>query len=147
VTHSSFRVNALPSFVIVDDVDENRFLLAKTLLRKFPQSLIVECQDSSTAAAAVARELPAAIIVHRSIDLDGPSVIRLLHRQAPTVPIIMVSGRETCPEAIESGACAFLNYDAWLRIGSVVEEVLSPHFVKALTKTPFRGERDYLGMR
>ncbi len=135
-----------PCFVIVDDVDENRFLLAKTLLRKFPQSLIVECQTSDTALATVENDKPTVIIVHRATDLDGPALIRLLRRRTDA-PIVMVSGRESCPEAIEAGASAFLNYDAWLRIGAVVEEVLSPHYVKALTKTPFRPERDFLGLR
>lgn len=140
-------MKSLPNFVIVDDVDENRYLLAKTLLRKFPQSVIVECQESASALAAVQRDNPTAIIVHRSYDCDGPSIIRILRKVKPDTPIIMVSGRESCPEAIEAGANAFLNYDAWLRIGTVVEEVLSPHYVKALTRTPFESGGDFLGFR
>ncbi|HUR56394.1 MAG TPA: response regulator [Opitutaceae bacterium] len=133
--------------MLVDDVDDNRFLLAKTLLRKFPQAVLLECREAAPALAAVAREKPAAVIVHRALDLDGVSLIRAMRQQSTTVPIIMVSGRESCPEAIEAGAHAFLNYDAWLRIGTVVDEVLSPQYIKPLTKTPFKKERDYLGMR
>ena len=49
------------------------------------------------------------------------------------VPIVMVSGLDRTKSAIEAGATAFLSYDAWLRIGTVVSELLpenreaSPH--------------------
>jgi CheY-like chemotaxis protein len=140
--------SSLPArFLIVDDVDENRFLLSKTLLRKFPGSLITECDDAATALATVKAEAPTAIVAHRAHDLDGLTLVRELRTIAPQVPIIMVSGRETCPEAIAVGATAFLNYEAWLRIGTVIEEVLSPEYVKALTASPFESQRDFLGWR
>jgi CheY-like chemotaxis protein len=135
------------SFVIVDDVDDNRFLLSKALLRTFPASRITECLESGTALAAVQQEQPTAIIVHRSFDLRGPAVIRALRGVAPGTPIIMVSGRESCPEAIEAGANAFLNYESWPRIGAVITEVLSPRYVKAFTKTPFDARGEPLGLR
>ncbi len=135
------------TFVIVDDVEENRFLIAKTLGRKFPESSIIECLDSTAAVSAVEQHKPAAVIVHRGFDIKGPEMVRLLRQMAPTLPLIMVSSRETCPEAIEAGANAFLNYDAWLRIGTVVAEVLSPNYVKPLTRTPFKAASDFLGFR
>jgi hypothetical protein len=50
----------------------------------------------------------------------------------------MVSGRESCPGAIEAGATAFLNYDAWLRIGTVVEDTIRTEKANALpSKFPF----------
>jgi len=111
-------------FLVVDDVAENRFLLAKTLLRKFPLSLIQECQESVPAIQAAQTEPLAAIIVHRAADVDGLSLVSMLRQVNPLVPIVMVSGRESCPDATEVGANAFLNYDAWLRIGTVVEDLL-----------------------
>lgn len=140
-------MNGPLQFLIVDDVDENRFLIGKTLLRKFPGSLITECEDSAPALDAARLQAPALIIVHRTRDLDGVAVIRALRQISADVPIIMVSGRESCPEAIEAGANAFLNYDAWLRIATVAEEVMSPQFVKALTASPFRSSPDFLGFR
>jgi hypothetical protein len=134
------------SFVIVDDVDDNRFLVSKALLRSFPSSSIIECLESSAALAAVQCEKPAAVIVHRSFDLNGPAMIRAL-RGVTSTPIVMVSGRESCPEAIEAGANAFLNYEAWARIGAVIAEVLSPRYVPALSGTPFKPEGDPLGWR
>src|SRR5438309_812977 len=117
-------------FLLVDDVPENRFLLAKTLLRKFPQALIQECQDSDPAIAAVKSEKLTAIVVHRASDIDGLTLIAMMRHVNPTVPIVMVSGRDSCPESSLAGATFFLNYDAWLRIGTVVEEVLSAQRAK-----------------
>jgi CheY-like chemotaxis protein len=136
-----------PRFLIIDDVDENRFLLAKTLLRKFPGSVITECDDSATALTTARTDSPTAVVVHRARDLDGLSLVRAIRASDRDTPIIMVSGRESCPEAIEAGATAFLNYEAWLRIGTVVAEVLSPEYVKALTTSPFEPNRDFLGLR
>src|SRR4051812_20503234 len=114
----------LPKFLVVDDIAENRYLLAKTLLRKFSGSLVQECEDSAPAIAAAQHDRLSAIIVHRGADIDGLTMIRLIRQVNPTVPIVMVSGRESCPGAIEAGATAFLNYDAWLRIGTVVEDTI-----------------------
>jgi DNA-binding NtrC family response regulator len=130
-------MNSVPAFVVIDDIDENRFLLTKTLLRKFPGSFIVECQDSSGAFNAIAAHRPAVIIVHRSSDLDGLSLIRELRRRDAATPIIMVSGRDTYPEALSAGAEVFLNYDAWLRIGTVAEEILTSKSAKPVTQSPF----------
>jgi CheY-like chemotaxis protein len=143
----SLTPNAPARFLIVDDVDENRFLLAKTLLRKFPGSLITECDEATTALATIKADPPTALIVHRARDLDGLSLIRELRKLDRSTPIILVSGRESCPEAVETGATAFLNYEAWLRIGTVVEEILSPEYVKVLTASPFEPTGDFLGWR
>ncbi len=115
----------LPKFLIVDDNAENRFFITKTLLRKYPQATLQECQDSVPAKIAAELERLTAIIVHRSSDMEGIELIRSLRHVNRTIPIVMVSGRETYPEVLEAGADAFLNYDAWLRIGTVVEELLA----------------------
>jgi CheY-like chemotaxis protein len=140
-------VNSPPTFVIVDDVDENRVLLSRTLRRKFPHSAIVECFDSPAALAVLEQRKPTVIIVHRGFDVTGPQMIRLLRKQDARVPIIMVSSRESCPEAIEAGANAFLNYDAWLRIGTIVEVVMAPGYVGVLTTAPSAPERGSIGWR
>jgi hypothetical protein len=38
----------------------------------------------------------------------------------------MVSGLDRTQTAIEAGATTFLSYDAWLRIGTVVAELVPP---------------------
>ena len=145
--YSRAVLNSPLSFVIVDDIDDNRFLLSKALLRAFPASVITECLESGPALSAAARDKPTAIIVHRSMDLNGPAMVRALRGVTATTPIVMVSGRERCPEAIEAGANAFLNYESWSRIGTVIEEVLSPTYVRVLTAAPAKAERDSIGWR
>lgn len=113
-----------PKFLVVDDNSENRFFVTKTLLRKFPQAIVQEVQESVPAKLAASSEKLAAIIVHRAVDLEGVPLIKELRSIDANIPILMVSGRIECPEAFEAGANAFLNYDAWLRIGTVVEELV-----------------------
>src|SRR2546430_8454477 len=112
-------MSSTAQFLIVDDIAENRYLLSRTLLRKYPLANITECEESEPAVAAARHEKPLAAIVHRTRDADAPQMVRLLRQVNGTLPIIVVSGRETFPEAIEAGATAFLNYDAWLPIGPV----------------------------
>jgi hypothetical protein len=54
----------------------------------------------------------------------GVEVVRGLRVANPTVPIVMVSGIDRRAAATEAGANAFLLYDEWLRIGTVVAELL-----------------------
>lgn len=128
----------LLKFLIVDDVPENRSLVSKALLKKFAGSLVLECEESTPAIAAAQHDRLSAVIVHRGRDVDGPTIVALVRRVNPGVPIVMVSGRASCPAAIEAGANAFLNYDAWQRIGMVVEETLAAEKGRArASKFPF----------
>ncbi len=131
-------MTSLHKFLLIDDVPENRFLVSKALLQKYPGSLVQECEESTPAIAAVQHDRHSAIIVHRGRDVDGPTLVALLRRVNATVPIVMVSGRESCPAAIEAGANAFLNYEGWRRIGDVVENTLSAEQGRArASKFPF----------
>jgi len=124
-------MTAVPKFLIVDNVAENRFLLANTLLRKFPQAIVQECQHSAPALAAAAHDHLAAIAVHRAEDMDGVDLVARLRRLNLTVPIIMLSGSGSCPEAITAGASMFLNHKAWLRLDTVVAEALAAQPIEA----------------
>lgn len=112
-------------FLIVDDNADSRFLLVKTLLRKFPGAVVQECQDADAATQIAAHEKPTAIVAHRAGDVDGVTLVRFLRHVNPAVPIIMVSGIDRAQEALAAGATRFLNYDEWLRIGSLVGELIS----------------------
>jgi DNA-binding NtrC family response regulator len=128
-------MSSLRKFLVVDDVPENRFLLAKTLLRKFPGAIVQECEETVTAVAAARDDRLTAVVVHRAIDSDGLSLTAAIRGANPTVPIIIVSGQESCPGAIQAGANAFLNFEAWLRIGTVVADILQAQNVNARAKT------------
>src|SRR5215207_3984506 len=114
-----------PKFLIVDDNADSRFLLVKTLLRKFPQAILQETQDGESAVALVQSGTLDAVVVHRAAEIDGISLVRNLRQTNPTVPIVMVSGLDRSKAAIDAGASTFLSYDAWLRIGTVVNELIS----------------------
>lgn len=114
----------VPEFLLIDDNADNRFLLSKTLLRKFPNALMQECQDSEPALVAARRPAITAAIVHRATDVDGLPLIEMIRKARPTLPILFVSGADLRTKAFEVGATAFLNYDAWLRVGIVVEDML-----------------------
>ena len=114
-----------PKFLIVDDNADSRFLLVKTLLRKFPQAILQETQDGESAIALMKAGHLDAVVVHRAAEIDGISLIRNLRQSNPTVPIVMVSGLDRSKAAVEAGANTFLSYDAWLRIGTVVSELIA----------------------
>ncbi len=65
-----------------------------------------------------------AVIVHRSADVDGTTLTKLIRDSNPQVMIIMVSGYDRSKEARAAGATSFLSYDEWLRIGTVVSDEL-----------------------
>jgi CheY-like chemotaxis protein len=117
-------------FLIVDDNPESRFLLVKTLLRKFPDAVLQETHDGDSALQLAKSGPPDAIIVHRAADVDGIALTRRLRETESTVPIVMVSGMDRSKDALAAGANTFLNYDAWLRIGSVVAALLPEEKVK-----------------
>ncbi len=97
-------MDAPKHFLVVDDNADSRFLLVKTLLRKFPTAIIRECQECA----------------------DAVKIARLNHLAAiPHVIILMVSGLDRTESAIRAGATCFLNYDEWLRVGSLVTDLLS----------------------
>ena len=116
---------AARKFLIVDDNPDSRFLLVKTLLRKFPNAVLRECQDGSTAVNLAKSASLDALIVHRAEEVDGLTLIRMLRQVNTKVPIVMVSGIDRSKESVEAGATCFLSYEAWLCIGTVVSDLLS----------------------
>lgn len=111
-------------FLVVDDNADSRMLLARTLMRRFPEAVVLECQHGDTAVRIAEREQLNAVIAHRTFDYDGETLIALMRRVNPAVPIVMVSGYDRSARALAAGANAFLNYDGWLNIGTVVADVM-----------------------
>ena len=96
-------------------------MLVKTLARKFPKAIIRECEDADQAIQMARTQDLACIVTHRTFETPGVELVRQLRTVDPHVPIVMVSGFDREKPALEAGATSFLNYDEWLRIGSVVE--------------------------
>jgi DNA-binding response OmpR family regulator len=110
----------------VDYHAETRYLLAKTLLRKFPDAVIRECDELEAAKEIVQKEPLSAIVCHRTFDVSNIEVVRELRAADSEVPIIMVSGIDREESGLAVGATAFLSLGEWLRIGTVVEQHLAP---------------------
>jgi CheY-like chemotaxis protein len=111
-------------FLVIDHHHDRRFLLVKSLLRKFPNASIEEVADGEPAIALASERTFAAIIVHRTSEYFGSELVERLRAANPNVPIMMVSSIDRAEDARAAGADAFLLYDEWLRIGSVVKDLL-----------------------
>jgi CheY-like chemotaxis protein len=111
-------------FLVVDHNADTRFLLVKCLQRKFPSATIHEIADGEEAVAAAARPDWSAIVSHRTTEMLGVELVALFRASNPTVPIVMVSGIERTAPALSAGADRFLLYDEWLRVGTVVHDLI-----------------------
>ena len=110
--------------LVVDFQAESRFLLVKTLRRKFPDAVIYETDDVETATQHVRSGNVTAAVTHRTFDVDGAEIVRRLRGLNPELIIVMVSGMDRSDAAVSAGATCFLPYEQWLRVGSLVEEHL-----------------------
>jgi CheY-like chemotaxis protein len=115
---------ACPRLLIIDDNPDGRFLIAKTVMRKFQHAVILECQTADAAFTALAAGGIAAVISHRTYDAEGTELIREIRQRDPHVPIIMMSAIDRHEDAIAAGANAFLTYDQWLLVGSTLSTLL-----------------------
>jgi DNA-binding NarL/FixJ family response regulator len=111
-------------FLVVDFHAESRYLLVKTLLRKFHDAIVHEIDDADAASDLVRSGELSAVILHRTFDVSGVELIRAFRALDPMIPIVMVSGIDREEAALAAGANRFLHYDQWLRIGSVVDSIL-----------------------
>jgi DNA-binding NarL/FixJ family response regulator len=124
-----------PHFLVIDDNPDSRFLLVKTLLRKFPGAVIHECQSAENAIALAQRQPFSAMIVHRSTEMAGLALLRELRPVVTATPIVMVSSIDRRAAALAAGANVFLLYDEWLRIGTIVAALID---TPADTSPPFQ---------
>jgi CheY-like chemotaxis protein len=114
-----------PSFLVIDDNPDSRFLLVRTLLRKFPSATIRESVDGVQSIALCRMHPPTAIIVHRTVEASGLMLIPELRAACPLTVIVAVSSIDRSDATLAAGADAFLLYDEWLRIGTVVTELIA----------------------
>jgi DNA-binding response OmpR family regulator len=127
-------------FLIIDDNPDSRFLLNKTLVRKFSSAKIMECGDEGTAMAIAATEKLDAIVIHRTSDMAGLDLLPRLRQICAGIPIVMVSGIDRSAAALAAGANYFLLYDEWLRLGTIVSGLLT---FRSNSENPFGlGETD-----
>ncbi|HUR56521.1 MAG TPA: hypothetical protein VM029_02345 [Opitutaceae bacterium] len=100
-------------------------MLVKCLLRKFPDAVVQEAKDGDSALAMARRGGLKAIISHRTTEMLGVELVEKFREADVSVPIVMVSGIDRTQPALAAGADRFLLYDEWLRIGTVVQQLLA----------------------
>lgn len=113
-----------PVFLIHDSRADTRFLLVRTLLRKFPGAVLHECVTPERTLELAHRGGLTAAVVHRA-DHAETHLLREIRRTNPTAVIIVVASDDQRTSALAAGADRFLHRDEWLRIGSLVEEQLA----------------------
>lgn len=113
------------TFLVVDFNADSRYLLVKTLQRRYPGAAIREVDNAELAIQIARTQELGAVVAHRTFDLSGAELVRAIRNVDPEVPIVMVSGFDREKLALEAGANSFLHYDEWLRIASVVEPLLT----------------------
>jgi two-component system, NtrC family, nitrogen regulation response regulator NtrX len=98
--------------LIVDDEADIRMLIAGVL--KDEGYATRDAADSAEALAAIHARQPTLVILDiwlQGSELDGIAILRRLHAEMPTVPVVMISGHgtiETAVEAIKLGAYDFI---------------------------------------
>ncbi len=112
------------SFLVIDSFEEMRLLVVRTLRRVFPDALITEAHDFEEAIRLTSNTAYDAIIVHRAIGADAKTIIQLIRNDNAAVPIIAVSSMDRTDEVLSAGATAFLNFEEWLRVGTVVADLI-----------------------
>lgn len=111
--------------LILDENEAGRARLVRTLLRKFPKCVVLECRDATTAAKMAPSECVDVAVVHCAWEMNQENVVRQIRRGAPDVPILVLSSGDRRTER-RNLSIRFLEYDQWLLAGNVVEELIRP---------------------
>lgn len=110
--------------LVVGDDDHTRFLIAKTLLRRFPQVVLLECIKGSSAVTTATFEPLDLVVVHRADDMSGLDIVRALRRVLPGLPLVLI-GAEDRMDALAAGATRCLSKEDWMQAGSIASEIIS----------------------
>lgn len=114
-------------FLVVDDDSRGLLHVSKTLLRHYPDAVVQECRDLNTAISLV-RDLPAVrhntvVIAHRTLQIGGRELVAALRAAHSAVPIVGMGTSSEAPQSYAAGATRFLEKDAWLVIGTTVQDL------------------------
>ncbi len=118
-----------PQFLLIDDNRDGRSVIARAMQRKYPDAPLRAFASFPAAAGALA-EVPAdphnwIVVIGRTpasgtVELAG--TVRAAHAR---VPLIALGRKEDARAALAAGATHFLEYEAWLLLGVMVERVMA----------------------
>lgn len=98
--------------LIVDDEADIRMLIAGILQDEGYQTR--DAGDSTTALARIRQRQPSLVVLDiwlQGSELDGMEILKIIRREAPSLPVLMISGHgniETAVAAIKIGAYDFI---------------------------------------
>src|SRR3954470_22946674 len=99
-----------PKILLVDDDKDLLQLIAMRLTAAGYQVTAVESGEAALAALAVAR--PQAVVTDlRMAGMDGMALFDAIHREAPSLPVVILTAHGTIPEAVAAtrrGVFSFL---------------------------------------
>jgi DNA-binding NtrC family response regulator len=111
-------------FLVIDDNPDGRFLVSKTLLRKFPNAIVIEAQSADAALRMLVEQAITLIVSHRTFEFDAIALVKEIRHRNAEIPLVVMSGIDRSAAVREAGADAFLTYDEWLMVGNQVATLL-----------------------
>lgn len=122
-----------PQFLVIDDNRDGRCVVARAVQRKFHEAPLHEFATFAAAAPVLqgmAADPGTWIVVTGQTSEHAPvalaAAVRAMHSRVP----IIVLGHNEAAAALASGATHFLEYEAWLLLGKLIERVTDGWKVK-----------------
>lgn len=117
---------SVPTFLLVDDDEQKRVLIALHLRRSFPTVKIVECASGAAGIDAFdAHIIDAVITDHSMTPVNGMEMIHAIRARDLRIPIVMVTGH---PEiegfALEAGANSVISFAKYAQLPAIIGKLM-----------------------
>ncbi|HZZ57446.1 MAG TPA: hypothetical protein VFE31_06425 [Opitutaceae bacterium] len=111
-------------FLLVDNDREGFFYYGRTLLRKFPQAVLMECKSAPEALQLIGDPALSGVVCHGAVGVRAEELIPQLRRRRADLPIIWVSSGPAKVAARDIGADRYLPFEEWLMVGTLLGELI-----------------------
>jgi hypothetical protein len=117
-----------PQFLLIDDNRDGRSIIARAVQRKYHAAPLREFTAFAAAAPALQSLGPDPgtwiVVTGQTSEYDPVALAAAVRTTHSRVPIIAL-GRNDAAAALASGATHFLEYEAWLLLGVIIERVIA----------------------
>ena len=116
----------VPTFLLVDDDEQKRALIAIFLRRNFPVLTIVECTSGAEGIDAFdSQSIDAIVTDHSMVPVSGIEMIEAIRRRNMKVPIVMVTGHPSVEgSAIAAGANSVISFSRYAELPGILCKLL-----------------------
>lgn len=116
-----------PLFLLIDDNRDGRSVISRAVQRKYGEALRHDFPLLQLAAGTL-RSLgdvphPWIAVVGRTPEHDTPGLVAAVRAIQPRIPVIALGRNEEAHASLAAGADQFLDYEAWLLLGVMVERI------------------------